>query len=120
MNYELNKENIDERIGKQVNKYRKSRNLTQEQLAEKLKVSVNFITLLENGKTGVKLETLIKLSDALYVTPNDLLQDFISSYRPNGYQQHILNLISKMNERDQRIVKRMTESILEEKENYDI
>lgn len=116
MKYELNKQNINERIGKQVNKYRKSRNLTQEQLAEKLKVSVNFITLLENGKSGVKLETLIKLSNILNVTPNDLLQDFISSYRPTGYQQHILNLISKMNERDQKVVKRMTESLLAEQD----
>ena len=112
----LDKKTIDEKIGKRVCIYRKKLNLTQEQLAEKLKVSVNFITLLENGRTGVKLENLIKLSNILNITPNDLLQDFIESYKPKKYQDYIINVVSKMNNKDKNIVKKMAELLVEEEQ----
>ena len=40
-------------VGKNVKKYRKLNLLTQEQMAEKLKVSTVFLSRLENGVYGI-------------------------------------------------------------------
>ena len=42
-------------IGKKIKEYRLKNNLTQEQLAEELNLSVKYVSRIENGIGGVKL-----------------------------------------------------------------
>lgn len=60
-------------IGKRVKKFRKSRRLSQEQLAELLDISVPHMSNIENGKTKFSLQVLLSLAEALNVTPDALL-----------------------------------------------
>lgn len=57
-----------------LKKHRLEAGLTQEQLAQKSGVSRVTIALLESGKqTITKSSTIIKLSEALNVEPQDIL-----------------------------------------------
>lgn len=62
-----------ERIGKFISKLRKDKKLTQEELAEKLKVSSKSISRWETGKCMPDISLLIPLSEILEVSVNDLI-----------------------------------------------
>jgi len=61
-------------IGTRINSKRKERGITQEQLAEKMDVSVQMISNLELGKKAIRPENLIKLCNALDVSADYILR----------------------------------------------
>ena len=63
-------------FGKRVQQARKSKELTQEVLAEKTGLSVAHISGIENGRSAISLDRLLDLVDVLDVSPNWLLQDY--------------------------------------------
>lgn len=65
-----------ENLGAKIKKERQSRGITQEQLAEQVDISVNFMSLIENGR-NMSVETLIKIAKALGVTVDYLLSDIV-------------------------------------------
>lgn len=56
-----------------LKQWRRYRDLTQEELAGMVEMSVATISQLENGKQGYRQETLEALADALGCGPGDLL-----------------------------------------------
>ena len=64
-------------LGLKIAYYRKKAGMTQEQFAEKLRKSVNFLAKVEGTGTtrGVSLETLFKMADVLNISPAKLLED---------------------------------------------
>ena len=54
-------------IAKNVKKYRKLNNLTQEALAEAAEVSNTYIANIECGQTWISDKTLEKIASALYI-----------------------------------------------------
>ena len=55
-------------IGERLKKARKNKKLTQEQLAEKIDVSVAFLSRVERGDVKVNLNRLNQICDILGVT----------------------------------------------------
>ncbi|HCE63194.1 MAG TPA: XRE family transcriptional regulator [Clostridiales bacterium] len=64
-------------LGLKIAYYRKKRGYTQENLAEKVGISLNFLAQVEGTGTirGISLETLFKIADVLQVAPSKLLED---------------------------------------------
>ena len=62
-------------LGQKIRQLRRIENLTQEELAQKLGVSISFVGHLERGTRTASLETLLSLCAVLKTTPNDLLAD---------------------------------------------
>ncbi len=62
----------DYRLGRKIQKIRKVRGLTQEQLAEKVKVSTTFIGYVETGYRRPNLKMIYKLARALDVKVKDI------------------------------------------------
>ncbi len=62
------KKSINVELGKRVRMRREFLRLTREQLAEQVDLSPRFINSLENGSSGVKLESLSRLAEALDTT----------------------------------------------------
>ena len=60
-------------IGKRISYKRKALGFTQEQLAEKMDVSIQMISNLERGNKAIKIENLIKLSNILQVSTDYIL-----------------------------------------------
>ena len=64
-------------LGLKIAYYLKKRGYTQENLAEKVGISLNFLAQVEGTGTirGISLETLFKMADVLQVAPSKLLED---------------------------------------------
>lgn len=62
-------------MGSRIKKARLNQNLTQEQLAELLDMSVSYVSLIERGSRNATVETLLNIADVLHVSVASLLQD---------------------------------------------
>ncbi|MEX1029121.1 MAG: helix-turn-helix transcriptional regulator [Paenibacillaceae bacterium] len=67
----------DALLGKRIRMERNKLNMTQETLAEKVDLSDAYIGQIERGERKLSLHALIKLSNALGVTVDYLLHDYI-------------------------------------------
>lgn len=82
--------NIEERrfkeiIARRIKEIRKSLNISQENLAEKANISEDTVSKIEREGSIINSITLVKLCNALNVTPNDILEEFID-IKPIGSQ----------------------------------
>jgi transcriptional regulator with XRE-family HTH domain len=57
-----------------IKRYRTSRSLSQADLAEKLDISVNFLSNIENGNKWISPLTLVKFAAALDIEPYELFK----------------------------------------------
>lgn len=73
----VSKADINKVLGETFKEYRLKNNLTQEQIAEKLEISVKYISRIENGNGGVKVETLVKYMNILGISPNVIFSKLI-------------------------------------------
>lgn len=83
-----------------IRRYRGYRNLSQAELAEKVDVSVPFLSDIENGKKWISSKTLAKMATALQINAYELLRpdtslpdDTISIL--NQYTADIFKLLEK-------------------------
>lgn len=60
-------------IGLRIRKARNNKGLTQEQLAEKLDVSIAFLSRVERGSTEINLKRLSQICGLLDVTEGEIL-----------------------------------------------
>jgi len=63
---------LRKKFGKRLKLMRKVRGLTQEQLAEKLDLSVEMVSFMERGIHAPSFETLGRLSEVLQLPVQDL------------------------------------------------
>ena len=71
-------------IGKIIQKLRNDKNLTQEELAEKINLSPHYLSKVERGLSKLNVEAFLKMAEVLSFT----LEDFgINSKYSNNYQQ---------------------------------
>lgn len=63
-------------ISEKIKTLREERNMTQEQLAEKAELSVNYISRIENkNDLNISIRVLIKLADAFNISVAELVQN---------------------------------------------
>lgn len=87
-------------IGNRIQFCRKRLGYTQEQLAEKMNVSIQMISNMERGNKAIKIENLIKLSRIL-----DVSADYILTGKQNAGDLNLLSLkISKLSEKDRQTI----------------
>ena len=75
----ISKSDVDKIFGKILRDYRVKAGFTQEELAEKIGISLKYISRIENGNNGVKTQTLIKYMNDLGLSPNTLYASFLSN-----------------------------------------
>ncbi|HET9599698.1 MAG TPA: helix-turn-helix transcriptional regulator [Anaeromyxobacteraceae bacterium] len=61
------------RFAGNVKRLRSRKNLSQKALADKVGISVSYVSMLERGQRSPPLETIEKMAKALGVTPAALL-----------------------------------------------
>ncbi len=64
-------------LGRRVRQRRVMMELTQEELAEKAGISCSFVGHIERGEKKFSIGTLVALCNAMEVSPNYLLQDYL-------------------------------------------
>lgn len=68
-------------IGEKVRKLRKQKKFSQEELAAQVEVSVMTISRIESGSTLMNIQTLIRLSEVLETSPEDILcRDMVKTW----------------------------------------
>lgn len=85
--------NIKEKLGKNIQKYRKLNRITQEKLAELIDVEINSISSIERGKYFPSPDNLVKISEALNVPLSDLFT-FTKLSTCEDYENAIKNNIN--------------------------
>ena len=84
-------------LGMRLKAIRKSRNLSQKQLADLLDSSPGYISYLENGKKCMSLEFFIAAANTLTVSANELLCDSLT-VKSNTNDQEIASIFSDCTE----------------------
>ena len=100
-------------IGQRISNKRKALGLTQEQLAEKMDVSIQMISNLERGNKAIKIENLIKLSDILQVSTDYIL---LGKYVSADNEQ-LFKKINALNPREYKIVTELIDYCTENNQN---
>ncbi len=90
------------KIGQRIRKYRKAHGLSQEQLAERVGISVTHMSHIETGNTKLSLAVLVELAQTLEVQTDDLLRE--EFYGRRGAENEALNLLQQCDERQVRIL----------------
>lgn len=103
---------ILEIIGNNIKTIRLSRGMTQEQMAEKLNRSVNFVSLIELGKSGMSVETIIAICNILDISSESIFKGLID-YNLKDKDKYILENISSFNNRDKKMVTDLMQYIIE-------
>ena len=67
-------------VGKNIKKFRREKGYTQAEIAEMIDVSTIHMSHIETGYVSMSLECLVKICDALKITPDSLL---LSGYEIN-------------------------------------
>lgn len=91
-------------IGKRISTLRKSKGITQEALAEKMDVSIQMISNLEQGKKAIRPENLIKLCNILeistdYILKGQMCSDTTLGEKFNSLSQEDKTIITSLIER---------------------
>ncbi|MBE6604441.1 MAG: helix-turn-helix transcriptional regulator [Ruminococcaceae bacterium] len=74
-------------MGDRIKEYRKKRCLTQEQLAERVDVTLEYISQIERGLKVPSMQVFIKLVEVLDVSADYLLRDLVSTRNLYGDKQ---------------------------------
>ncbi|MDE6387889.1 MAG: helix-turn-helix domain-containing protein [Lachnospiraceae bacterium] len=102
------------KIGRFIAESRKSRNLTQRQLADALSISDKTISKWECGKGLPEASLLIPLCEALNITVNDLLSGekiFPTDYQKKA-EENMMSLVKENEENRKRMMSSIITSMI--------
>ena len=95
-----------DKIGNRLLTIRKNAGLTQAEVAEAAGLSDRAYADIERGTANMRVESLMKICDALRITPNDILvkEDLTPKIRLNDIAKRIENCCPSEQERLIRIL----------------
>lgn len=105
------KKELNLQIGNQIRKARERSGLTQEQFAEAIDNSPQFISDLERGLSGISLETLKKICETLQVSSDTIL--FTETIQADMAVEKLTNKFLNMTPEQLRIMEAITNAFLQ-------
>ena len=100
-------------IGERLRKARNDMNMTQEDLAEKLDVSIAFLSRIERGNSHINLKRLTQICEILGVTEGSILNG-ASSNSENYLTSEFNNLLNNVSSEKQKLIYKIAKVISEE------
>ena len=101
-------------MGLRIKRLRRSKDLTQENLAAITGYSKSFIGCVENNTSTPSIETICKISFALGTMPDYLL---LGTVQPAMISQRIADKISLCTPEDQEIIEILIDALIERRPN---
>ena len=111
MNETVEKRKVLQIIGNNIKALRLSKGMTQEQMAEKLDHSVNFVSLIELGKSGMSVTTMLDICNILDVDINCLFKGLLY-YRMKKQDLKLLDNILSLSSDDRKIIENLIEHFI--------
>lgn len=97
-------------IGRRIRNTRIKNNLTQENLADKINVSVAFLSRVERGTSQINLKRLTQIAEVLGVSPGYLLTG--SNMKSKEYlREDFVEILDKCTPTQQRLIYQISELI---------
>jgi len=91
-------------LGKRIRILRRLSDITQAELAERCGLSVNFIALLERGRSAPSFETIERLAVALRVPMAELFE-FRNEVSRSGEKERVIRKLTRIRSgRDLRLI----------------
>ena len=103
-------------IGKRIKERRNKRDITQETLAIKAGISVQFLSNIENAHAKASLATIVKIANALESGVDALLCDNLSDCRPI-FEGQLAALAADCSDYELRLVIAQAKGLVEEIKN---
>lgn len=104
-----------EEIGKRIRKYRKLKNLSQEELAEKIDISTTHMSHIETGSTKLSLQVLVDLATVLEVNTDDL----IFEKKVESSNKKINAILSECNEKQIEFIENIIKTTKDALDKYE-
>lgn len=105
-------------IGQRIRKFRKAQGLSQEQLAEKVSISVTHMSHIETGNTKLSLPVLVDISQALHTGTDELLFEAPANQKKKGLEE-IQKVLDACSPRETRIIAEIIKSAKTAMAQYD-
>ena len=99
-------------IGERIKKARKKLDLTQEQLSEKIDVSVAYLSRVERGNTKINLIRLVELAEVLNVSISYLITG-IGINTKDYLNEEIRQLLQKCTPAEKKLILNIAHIIVE-------
>lgn len=90
-------------IGERLKKARKEKKLTQEDLAEKLDVSIAFLSRIERGSSQINLKRLTQICEILGISEGDILNG-VSSKSTKYLDSEFADLLKNCSSEKQKLI----------------
>lgn len=103
--------NIKQMLGIRIAELRKTKGITQEQLAGKMEISPKYLSSIERGKENPTLNTLIGLSESLGVNFEDLFR-FIQIENLGKRKSLVTSLVNKADADQLKLAYKILSSII--------
>ena len=100
----MNTEDL-KKIGVRIVERRKELKLTQEQIAERMNVSIQMISNIERGNKAIKIENLLKLCNILKTSTDYIL----TGKRTNNDFGNLASKISLLTESDYKMIEMLVD-----------
>lgn len=98
-------------IGKRIRQKRKEKKLTQEALAEKLDITVGYVSQMERGVTKISLERLAEIGAVLDTELSCFLNGTVQ--KQNSYlQTELAEKIEKLGQKDRQLLSEILDAML--------
>lgn len=98
-------------IGLRIKHARTKKEMTQDQLAELLKISRPQVSYMETGERGISLELLVSISNHLQVPISELLADNLTSDSTSDDDLHYILL--NCTKQEERIITKTAQALKE-------
>ncbi len=72
-----NEKSVEQIIGKRIQKIRRAKGYTQQQFAEIIGLSTNYLSDIERGKSSARLDKLVAIINSLECSADDVFADVI-------------------------------------------
>ena len=100
-------------IGKRLKEARKKKGLTQEQLVEKMGVSIAYLSKVETGKIHINLERLSEICGILEVSEGEILNG-VSNNSEKYLHSEFYELLTRCSSKEQKLAYKILQVISDE------
>ena len=94
------------KIGKNIQKIRKSNGYTQEKLAEEIEVSVRYISDIEQDKSKPSYEVLIKICNVFQISLDQFFSEYLN-IKENKSMEYSLAGFDKLSKKDKETIENL-------------
>ena len=94
------------KIGKNIQKIRKSNGYTQEKLAEEIEVSVRYISDIKQDKSKPSYEVLIKICNVFQISLDQVFSEYLN-IKENKSMEYSLAGFDKLSKKDKETIENL-------------